>query len=146
MDAGIMEKSSLVLECTLDRFYSARELFFCQVNQIEENGKRRKGLKDWKEIKIPEIAKIERVVAHFEVWAIGVFPSAKVKIKILESPTGYYTGFPNMAAKSRQDRSPDWIAGVGDSISDALEDTIKSLLQSITENGATSEEDFEWSA
>jgi hypothetical protein len=123
-----------------DRVYSACELFVCQVK------KARKGLEDWKAIKIPRVGKIERVVASFEVWAIGVFPSAKVKIKILESPTGYYTGFPNMAAKSQQDRSPDWIAGGGESIPDALEDTIKNLLQSITENGATSEEDFEWSA
>jgi hypothetical protein len=106
---------------------------------------RRKGLEDWKEIKIPGVAKIERVVASFEVWAIGVLPSAKVKIKILESATGSYSGFPNMAAKSRLDRSPDWIAGFGKSISEALEDTINQLLKSIAENEAVSEEDFEWS-
>lgn len=100
---------------------------------------------DWKTLKIARIARIERVVAEFVVWSIGVFPSAKVKVKIVEYPQGYYMGTPNLAAKSRRDGSPDWIGGTGKSIAEALEKTIENLLASIAENNAVSEDDFEWS-
>lgn len=85
-------------------------------------------------------------MAHFEVWSIDTFPYGQIKMKILESPTGRYTGVPNIAAKSRVDGSPDWIAGHGKNISEALEDAINNLLQSIAKNEAASEEDFTWSA
>lgn len=103
-------------------------------------------LENWKKLKMAKIAKIERVVAEFQVWSIEIFPYAKIKVKILEDSQGCYMGAPNMAAKSRRDGSPDWISGSGKSIAEALEDTIKLLLDSIAENGAVSENDFEWSA
>ncbi len=100
---------------------------------------------DWKMLKIAKIAKIERLVAEFVVWSIGLFPSAKVKVKVVEDTQGYYIGRSNLAAKSRQGGSPDWISGTGKTIVEALEKTIENLLASIAENGAASESDFEWS-
>ena len=102
-------------------------------------------LDDWKKLKIARIAKIERVVAEFQIWSIGTFPYAKVKVKILEDVHGCYTGMPNMAAKGRRDGLPDWVVGSGKSVGEALEATVKNLLDSIAENGATTENDFEWS-
>ena len=103
-------------------------------------------LEDWKKLKIAKVAQIERAVAEFRVWSIEIFPYAKIKVKILEDSHGSYMGMPNMAAKRRRDGSPDWISGSGKSVAEALEDTIKHVLDSIAENGAVSENDFEWSA
>jgi len=102
-------------------------------------------MEDWKSLKIPKIEKIERLAAEFDVWSIELFPAAKVTVKIFEEPTGSYRGYPNMAAKKRQSGgTPDWITGDGASVLEALEITVKHLLESIIANEAKRSEDVEW--
>jgi len=108
-------------------------------------------MEDWKSLKIPRIVDIEQVAAEFQVWSTEFFPTGKVKVRIIERRAGYYWGSPNIAAKERRsdrvpesERAPDWIGGYGNSIAEALEDTIKSLVEVIIANGATSPDDFEW--
>ena len=98
----------------------------------------------WKGIKIDGISSISKIVAYFEVWSINNFPHSKIKVKIMEDQFSSFTGITNVAAKERQLLSPDWRAGFGKSIEEALEDTIKTFLESIAQNKAIEESDFEW--
>jgi hypothetical protein len=101
-------------------------------------------LEEWKTIKIHDISNIDKVIAIFEVWSHSKFPYGKVKIKILEKNWGGYIGLPNIAPKSKRDGEADWCSGLGNSVAEALEDTIKHLLRSIDEDGAIEEKDFIW--
>lgn len=101
-------------------------------------------LQNWKDIKIEEISKIERVADIFQVWSITLFPYGQVKFYIYEMQDGRYLGKADMAAKKKGTDFPDWIEGNGNSIVEALENAIRALLQSIEKHEATSEQDFVW--
>ncbi|XWJ91309.1 hypothetical protein ACRARH_03500 [Phytobacter ursingii] len=79
----------------------------------------------WQNIKIENVSKIEKTVAEFTVWMIGVLPYAKMKVKIYESQSGLYTGMTDLRIKRKFDGSPESAIGHGNSIEEALEDTIK---------------------
>ena len=101
-------------------------------------------MEDWKNIKIDGITSIEKIVADFEI-SIGVkFPYSKIKVRIKETQRNNFIGMTNIATKERELLSPDWRAGFGRSIEEALEDTIKSFLESIVQNEAIEEADFVW--
>ncbi|MBW7473874.1 hypothetical protein K0T92_03885 [Paenibacillus oenotherae] len=102
---------------------------------------------DWKSIKVVGVTKIERVVAEFNVWAIQKLPFPKFKVKIREISTGGFSGSTNVAVKGLLDNEPDWITGFGNTISESLEDTIKSFFETIEgmEEVSLSEDDFVWS-
>lgn len=51
-----------------------------------------------------------------------------------------------MAAKEKKTGSPDWAGARSDTITEALENSIRDLLRSIAQHEAVSEEDFEWAA
>jgi hypothetical protein len=102
-------------------------------------------MSDWKDIKITGINKIDKIVAEFHVWAIDKVPNGKFKVKILETAKGGYIGLPNLAVKSIKDGTPDGMAGFGQSIEEALEDTIKYFLQTLEGREDLTEDDFEWS-
>jgi hypothetical protein len=100
-------------------------------------------LEDWKDVKVPGVSKIEKIVGEFNIWSIDKLPFPKFKIKIRESNRGGYFGSTNVAVKSNIDNEPDWISGFGNSVSEALEDTIKCFFDTIG-NDDMSEEDFIW--
>lgn len=102
-------------------------------------------MKDWKEIKVAGINKIDKVVAEFEVWATEKVPYGKFKIKILETTNGGYIGLPNLAVKNISDGTPEGTSGFGRTIEEALEDTIKYFLQTLEGRTDLAEDDFEWS-
>ncbi|WP_447887326.1 hypothetical protein [Serratia fonticola] len=79
----------------------------------------------WQNIKIENVSKIEKTVAEFTVWMIGVLPYAKMKIKVFESDSGCYTGKTDLQIKRKFDSSPECAIGHGDTIEEALENTIK---------------------
>ncbi|WP_010501800.1 hypothetical protein [Paenibacillus elgii] len=104
-------------------------------------------MNDWKSIKVDGVTKMEKVVAEFNVWAIQKLPFPKFKVKIRESSTGGYSGSTNVAVRSLIDNEPDWIAGFGNTISESLENTIKSFFETIEgmEEASLSEDNFVWS-
>lgn len=103
-------------------------------------------MKDWKDIKIDGITEINKVVAVFEVWDTMRIPFGKYKIKIIENVKGGYIGIPNIAVKDSEDGTPNWISGLGETIAEALEDTIKYFLGTLNMKDNYTDEDFIWSA
>lgn len=78
----------------------------------------------WQEIKIDNVSQIEKTVAEFTIWMIGVLPYAKMKIKVYESNSGCYTGRTDLQIKRKFDGCPECAMGFGETIEEALEDTI----------------------
>jgi len=101
---------------------------------------------DWKNIRIDSISKIEKVVAEFNVWSIEKIPYGKFRVKIIENTKGGYIGIPNIAVKNEVDGSPEWISGLGISIEEALADTIKYFMETISTRTNLEEDDFEWAS
>ena len=64
---------------------------------------------------------------------------------IIERPDGSYLGVPNVARLS-PDGAPDWIAGLGTSVEEALEDTLRWFVRSAGMGTDTTEQDFVWAA
>lgn len=102
---------------------------------------------DWKSIKVDGVIKIEKVVAEFNVWSIQKLPFPKFKVKIRENSAGGFSGSTNVAVRSLLDNEPDWTTGFGNTISESLEDTVKSFFETIEgiEETNLSEDDFVWS-
>lgn len=103
-------------------------------------------MRNWKETKVEGIGLIEKVVAEFQIWSIEKIPSGKFKVKIFERQNSTFIGSPNIAVKSLEDNYPDWICGMGASIEEALEDTLKYFMGTLQGREDLTEEDFEWSA
>ncbi|MBY0083827.1 hypothetical protein H7K37_01540 [Brevibacillus brevis] len=91
------------------------------------------------------LTQINKVVGEYDVWVHVFLPFPKLKVKIKESSKGGFTGQVDVAFKSRTDGSSDWIVGFGNTADEALEDAIKSFLNSVPENESLTEDDFEWS-
>jgi hypothetical protein len=64
---------------------------------------------------------------------------------VVERPDGSFLGVPNVAIRS-SDGSPDWISGLGGSVDEALEDTLRYFVRSVGGNVNLTLEDFEWAA
>ncbi|EDM1357270.1 hypothetical protein CN032_09055 [Salmonella enterica subsp. enterica serovar Newport] len=101
----------------------------------------------WQNIKIENVSKIEKTVAEFTVWMIGVLPYAKMKVKIFESNSGCYTGKTDLQIKRKFDGTPECAIGHGDTIEDSLENTIKYFNQMLKEDNLEklTEDDIEYS-
>lgn len=98
----------------------------------------------WQDIKIKGIARIERCVAEFDVMELNHTPYAKFKVKIYEDQAGRFTGYTNLRIK---DEFGDASGGVGhgNTIEEALEDTISYFMEILNEKQNWVEEDFECS-
>ncbi|MBC1223170.1 hypothetical protein GNF10_19555 [Nostoc sp. UCD121] len=105
---------------------------------------------NWKNIRIAEIQGIEKVVAEFYVRCVKYIPNCQFRVKITQDIDGKYSGHVNLAVRNSRNVSPKWVGGSGDSIDEALENSIKELVKSIKSSGKNvnllQEEDFEWSA
>ncbi len=103
----------------------------------------------WFEIRVPGIARIDRIVAVFEVWAPETLPFAKFKVKIVERKGDNFAGFTNVAIRNPETGQPEWTAGLGASVEEALRDVLQCFLREIEENSLgrpLNEGDFVWSA
>lgn len=100
-------------------------------------------MEDWKKIKIEGIAKIERLVDEFEVWEFEKIPYGKFKVKIFESNDSKYIGRTNLMVI---DKSKDFFQGIGegDTVQEALEDTIRYFYSLIDEVDNLTEESFRY--
>ncbi len=107
-------------------------------------------MSDWRKIRIDGISKIERVAAEFEVWAVGKIPGAKFRVKIVEDSKGNYVGFPNIRILDHIGQTVDGIAGLGDTIDEALDDALKRFFDLLAQyenryGRDLEEDDFVWS-
>jgi hypothetical protein len=96
---------------------------------------------NWNELKIEGIADIRKVVAEFDVGELIKTPWAKFKVKIKEDHNGKFTGYTNLKIKNEAGHFFSAV-GFGDTVEEALKDTILYLLTVLNEKEMWSEEDF----
>ncbi|WPU24791.1 hypothetical protein RI049_08650 [Cedecea neteri] len=101
----------------------------------------------WHDLKLERVGKIEKTVAEFTVWMSAVLPYAKMKVKIYEGQSGRYTGRTDLAIKRKFDGCPECAVGFGNSVEEALEDTIKYFNSILKTDGfdELTEDDIEYS-
>ena len=97
----------------------------------------------WSDIKCQGIAKIEKVVAEYNIWELNIIPCAKFKIKILESADHKYTGYTNILIADELGFFYGAV-GYGDTEDDALEDTISEFFKMTARKEKWEEEDFQY--
>ena len=89
--------------------------------------------KEWKKVKIQGIAGIDKCVGEFEVWGVEKIPYPKFKVKVFDSSKGEkYTGYTNLSVIDKTEYYCSAV-GNGNTISEALEDTIKNFINSIND-------------
>jgi hypothetical protein len=88
-------------------------------------------------------ASISKVCGIYEVDDTRV-PSAKFKVKVLERDRGDFLAVLNVCMKG-PDGSPNWMAGLGKSEAEALEDALKWFMKDLAKREHFDDEDFEWS-
>jgi hypothetical protein len=100
----------------------------------------------WDQIAIDGILSIDRVVAEFRIESPDI-PSRYFRVKITETNTNRYIGRCNVSINST-DNCPEWILGMGNSIDEALEDTLQQFVRSLQQHKGDrsflEEEDFTW--
>ncbi|HBO21555.1 MULTISPECIES: hypothetical protein [Providencia] len=104
----------------------------------------------WHDLNIKNVGRIEKTVAEFTITMIPILPYSKMKVKIYESQSGNFTGMTDLAIKRKFDGSPECAIGYGDTIEEALEDTILYFNKMLSQDGFTelTEDDIsyaEWS-
>ncbi|OOM72227.1 hypothetical protein [Clostridium sp. BL-8] len=99
---------------------------------------------EWRNIKIKGIGNIEKCVGEFNVTETLKTPYGKFKVKVYERQNGKYVGYTNLQLKDEEGCA---FAGVGhgETIEQALQDTIEYFLSMINEKQSLNEEDFECS-
>ena len=100
----------------------------------------------WHDLKLENVGAIEKTVAEFTIWMSSVLPYAKMKIKIYESRDGTYKGRTDLGIKRKFDGYPQCSVGFGNSIEEALEDTLKYFNVMLKEDGLDklTEDDIEY--
>jgi hypothetical protein len=103
-------------------------------------------MSDWRKLRVEGLGPISRQVSVFQVGPpLARLPFASFKIKVIERPDGSFLGVPNVACRSG-DGSPDWISGLGSSAEEALEDTLRRFVISVSAREGVTDADFEWAA
>ena len=97
----------------------------------------------WYDIKHQGIAKIEKVVAEYNIWELNIIPCAKFRIKIYESPDHTYIGCTNIHLA---DGLGDFCGaiGYGKTEEEALEDTISEFFKMAARKDVWEEKDFQY--
>ena len=100
---------------------------------------------DWRRMRIDGLGPIERVVAVFRVGPpLERLPFPSFKVKVVERANGSFVAIPNVAVLA-SDGSPDWEAGLGRTIEEALEDALKRFVRILDERRPETDVDFAWS-
>lgn len=99
-------------------------------------------MKSWKDITIKGIPSIKKCVGEYNIGEIKKTPYAKFKVKVYEKKNGKFYGITNLQIKD-QDGCPIGGIGYGNTIEEALEDTIRYFLKMLEEKEEWAEEDFE---
>ncbi|GKX66997.1 hypothetical protein [Inconstantimicrobium mannanitabidum] len=87
---------------------------------------------DWKKLKIDGIASIEKCVAEFDIMEFIKTPYGKFKVKIYEKQNGKFCGYTNLKIRD-EDGCHFGAVGYGNTIEDALKDTIKDFKSMLEE-------------
>lgn len=100
----------------------------------------------WKKISIDKVGSIEKMVGEFEIWMPEMLPYAKMKIKVYEDRNGKYTGYTDVRIIRKFDGSPEGAVGWGNSVEEALENTINYFIEMVEEDyaGRLEEENIEY--
>ncbi|MNB85167.1 hypothetical protein D3C81_210250 [compost metagenome] len=96
---------------------------------------------DWKSIRVTGVSSIEKCVAEFDITQLDV-PSGKFRIRIYESADGKFMGFTNLKIKNAFDGYPEGGVGNGNSITEALQDTIQDFMKNLSEDRQLNDSDF----
>lgn len=83
----------------------------------------------WHKLKIRKVEKIEKCVAEYQIWMHEILPYGKLRIKIYEEQDRTYTGFTDVRIRRKFDGEFEGGVGYGNSIEEALEDTINWFLK-----------------
>lgn len=95
----------------------------------------------WHNLKIENVNDIKKTVAEFSYWIVG---GAAMRIKIYEHMNGSYEGLSNLMIKRKSNGQPEAVTGIGMTIDETLENTIKCFYEMLKEDGITefSEDDI----
>lgn len=98
--------------------------------------------------KMDGIARIDKVMAEFEVWLDAtLFPVPKMKVKVLQRSNDF-AAFSNLSRRDRSTRAPDGVAGLGSDADEAIRDLLTRFVADVREHlpdGGFVESDFVWS-
>ncbi|MCY1044695.1 hypothetical protein OV208_25485 [Corallococcus sp. bb12-1] len=98
---------------------------------------------NWRTITLHGGASISRIANTYEVQDRRI-PGTKYKVKVLERGLGDFLAMPNVCVKNNAGE-PDWIAGLGRTEFEALQDIIDRMNESLISAERLTPEDFEWS-
>lgn len=101
-------------------------------------------MSEWKNIKVDGIVEIKKCVGEYSIFHDGRLPLLNFRVKIFEYPDGSYVGFYNFRIRNPRDGSFDAGASFGKTEAECLEETLKYLLNSISELDKLTSEDIEW--
>ena len=98
----------------------------------------------WKEIKHEGVAKIEKLVAEYNIWELNIIPCGKFKVKIYENTNNnLYTGYTNILVADELG-SFYCAVGYGETEELALEDTITEFFKMVSRKAEWEEQDFQY--
>lgn len=96
----------------------------------------------WNEINHYGVGFIEKCVAEFNIWDKDITPYIRYKIKIYEQENGTYKGITNLMVKD-EEGCPFPGIGHGETIDEALKDTIEYFYSIIREEQRDKDDEFE---
>jgi hypothetical protein len=96
---------------------------------------------DWKKVKVAGIASIEKCVAEFDAAQLDV-PTGRFRIRIYESSNGKFMGFTNLKIKNSLDGYPEGGVGNGNTVAEALQDTLSNFMKNLFEKEILNDSDF----
>ncbi|AVQ47674.1 TPA: hypothetical protein LA742_003251 [Clostridium botulinum] len=99
---------------------------------------------EWKNIEVYGVGSIEKCVGEFNIAETLKTPYGKFKVKVYERQNGGYIGYTNLQLKDEDGCGFPGV-GHGETIEEALKDTIEYFLNMINENCDVNEENFECS-
>lgn len=105
----------------------------------------------WHDFKFSKVERIEKCVAEYQIWMHTVLPYGKLKIKIYEDQDSKYIGITDIHVRRKFDGEFEGGIGYGNSIDEALKDTINCFVEIINTDypvekypQGLSEEDIEY--
>lgn len=88
----------------------------------------------WKELKLSNVQKIEKVSAEFVIWMHSILPYGKMKVRIYEDQEGGFSGITDLHIKRKFDGDFEAAVGFGKTIEEALSETIRNFNEIIVQD------------
>lgn len=98
----------------------------------------------WRALQIKGLGPVSRVAAVFQIGPpLADLPFASFKAKVIERGDGSFVAVLNVARRG-PDGHPDGMAGLGDSIDEALEDALRRFAEVVRIDPPLLDQDFAW--